>query len=184
MAADVDFTSELAQQFLSFPPLSAPLSLPLSQIKIKSFLTMMGIVRRPRNLSGKGSSTTAPTTGWALPFSLPLSLSLSLSLSLTHLAASPPQWRCASPTVNASSSPSSPFLSLFFSLFPLFFLSFFPQELPTSRNAHLLLVRYVPCRKARVMSARGLSFGEYFSPVEKPILENGLSRRFHQWGKF
>ena len=179
MAADVDFTSELAQQFLSFPPLSAPLSLPLSQIKIKSFLTMMGIVRRPRNLSGKGSSTTAPTTGWALPFSF----SLSLSLSLSHLAASPPQWRCASPTVNASSSPSSPFLSLFFSLF-LSLSPFFPQELPTSRNAHLLLVRYVPCRKARVMSARGLSFGEYFSPVEKPILENGLSRRFHQWGKF
>ena len=181
MAADVDFTSELAQQFLSFPPLSAPLSLPLSQIKIKSFLTMMGMVRRPRNLSGKGSSTTAPTTGWALPFSL----SPSLSLSLSHT------WRHLRLNGDAPAQQSTPhhLLHLLFSLsfslsFPSFFLSFFPQELPTSRNAHLLLVRYVPCRKARVMSARGLSFGEYFSPVEKPILENGLSRRFHQWGKF
>ena len=104
-------------------PLSPPLSLPLSQIKIKSFLTMMGMVRRPRNLSGKGSSTTAPTTDWALPFSfsLPLSLSLSLSHTWRHLRLNgdaPAQQSTPHHLLHLLFSPS---FSLFFSLFPLFF---------------------------------------------------------------
>ena len=168
------------------PTLSLPLSLPLSQIK--SYLNDDGDgVRRPRNLIRAFPSVALKRLIHHSPHNrlgfavLSLSPSLSLSLSLSsHLAASPPQWRCRQSNSQRLIISFIFFFSLSFSLF----LSFFPQELPTSRNAHLLLIRYVPCRKARVTSARGLSFGEYFSPVEKPILENGLSRRFHQQGKF